>query len=63
MKLIRIAGEEGLPIVQSIATVTYGPTYAAILGQNQVDYMLKKIYSLEALLAQFDQGHVFLIIQ
>lgn len=61
MITIRTAGKEDLSTVQKIAFQTYGPTYTAILGPDQVDYMLKKFYSKKALSEQFDQGHVFLI--
>src|SRR5690606_37858210 len=57
----RTAGKEDLSIVQKIAFETYGPTYTAILGRAQVDYMLNKIYSMKALSEQFEKGHVFLI--
>lgn len=61
--IIRKAQKEELNIIQHIATAAYGPAYLSILGQAQLDYMLGKIYSREALSGQYDQGHVFLISQ
>lgn len=63
MIVLRKAKEDDLVVVQSIGTTTYGPTYTHLLGQEQVDYMLNKFYSREALLAQFIEGHTFLIAQ
>jgi len=60
---LRIAKEKDLAIVQHIGTVTYGPTYTDILGQEQVDYMLSKFYSPAALLVQLMEGHIFLIAE
>lgn len=58
---LRIGKEKDLPIVQEIGTITYGPTYSHLLGQEQVDYMLGKFYSQAALLSQFIEGHIFII--
>jgi len=58
---LRKGNEEDLAVVQGIGTTTYGPTYAHLLGQEQVDYMLDKFYSRAALLSQFIDGHIFLI--
>jgi len=58
---LRKAKEEDLAVIQAIGTTTYGPTYAHLLGQEQVDYMLNKFYSRSALLSQFIDGHNFII--
>lgn len=58
---LRIGKEKDLPVVQEIGTITYGPTYSHLLGQEQVDYMLGKFYSQAALLSQFIEGHIFII--
>jgi|SRR5690606_25886167 len=63
MRRIVIAAKEELPIIQHIATVAYHHTYVPILGQDQVDYMLNKIYSLNSLLEQLINGHRFIIVQ
>ena len=60
---LRKAKEQDLPIVQSIGTATYFPTYGHLLGQEQVDYMLGKFYSIPALTAQLIEGHTFLIAE
>ncbi len=61
MILLKKATEADLPVIQEIAKVTWGPTYVHIIGQEQVDYMLDKTYTLTALQEQLAQGHQFLI--
>lgn len=61
--ILRMAGQEEIPIIQHIARAVYGPTYLSILGQEQVEYMLEKIYSSSALLEQMQQEHTFLLAQ
>lgn len=52
-----------LPTIQKIAKVTWGPTYTHIIGEEQVEYMLGKMYNIDALQAQLAQGHKFLIAE
>lgn len=63
MILLKKAKEEDLPIIQEIAKVTWGPTYLPIIGQEQVDYMLEKMYNKGILLEQLMDGYVFLIAE
>jgi GNAT superfamily N-acetyltransferase len=58
---LRKAKEADLHIIQAIGTITYGPTYSALLGREQVDYMLNKFYSIAALTQQLMEGHIFII--
>lgn len=58
---LRKAKVQDLPVIQSIGTITYGPTYIHLLGLEQVDYMLDKFYSIIALRTQLMEGHLFLI--
>ena len=61
MILLRKAKEQDLPVIQKIAALTWEPTYVPIIGRKQVDYMLEKMYSKAALLAQLMKGDIFLI--
>ncbi|MBB6273533.1 ribosomal protein S18 acetylase RimI-like enzyme [Pedobacter cryoconitis] len=63
MITLRKAKEEDLTVIQRIGTITYGPTYTHLLGQEQVDFMLDKFYSIIALTKQMMEGHTFLIAQ
>jgi GNAT superfamily N-acetyltransferase len=61
METTRIASKADLSIIQHIATAAYHETYIPIIGLEQVDFMLRKFYNLDALSGQMDQGHVFII--
>ncbi|QNK62714.1 GNAT family N-acetyltransferase [Pedobacter sp. PAMC26386] len=63
MITLRKAKEEDLAVIQQIGTITYGPTYGHLIGQEQVDFMLDKFYSIVALTQQLMEGHTFLIAQ
>lgn len=58
---LRRAMEADLTIIQELAKITWQPTYVPIIGQAQVDYMLKTMYNTGVLLEQLSEGHVFLI--
>lgn len=63
MILLKKAKEEDIPVIQEIARITWGPTYLPIIGQEQVDYMLEKMYNKGALLEQLMDGYVFLLAE
>lgn len=63
MILLRKAKEQDIPVIREIATITWGPTYVPIIGQQQVDYMLGQMYNDGVLLEQMMKGHVFLIAE
>ncbi len=63
MMHIKVACVDDLPIIQKLAYETWPSAYLAILGKDQLDYMLEKIYSLSALKHQFSVlKHRFIII-
>lgn len=49
--------------IAHLANVTWNEYYPAIVGQAQVDYMLKKMYSLEEMNEQIKNGHKFYFIE
>ena len=63
MILLRKATEQDIPVIQHIAAMTWEPTYVPIIGREQVDYMLKTMYSKLALLEQLQAGDEFLIAE
>jgi GNAT superfamily N-acetyltransferase len=63
MITLRKAKEGDLPVIQRIGTITYGPTYTHLIGQEQVDFMLDRFYNIVALTQQLMEGHTFLIAQ
>jgi len=60
---IIVATKEQLSIVKNLAYKIWPNAYETILSKAQLDYMLELIYSIESLQKQFDNGHVFLLIE
>jgi GNAT superfamily N-acetyltransferase len=50
-----------IPIIQQIAYNTWPNAYGNIISQQQIDYMLHKMYSTASLQDQLANGHVFFI--
>ena len=59
---IRSATKSDAASIQSIAVKTWNHTHVKNIGQEQVDYMLSRIYSVECLQKQMDDGEKFLLI-
>lgn len=58
---IRIAFVNDIPRIVEVAAVTWRQTYAAIISQEQIDFMYDRMYTPEAILQQMQNGHTFLI--
>ncbi|RYF13598.1 MAG: GNAT family N-acetyltransferase [Flavobacteriales bacterium] len=63
MITIRKAKEQDIEVIRDIAATTWPSTYLDIIGQNQIDYMLDKMYNKGELLNQLMEGHIFLIAE
>ncbi|MCX3264559.1 GNAT family N-acetyltransferase [Pedobacter agri] len=63
MITIRKAKEQDIEVIRDIAAATWPSTYLDIIGQNQIDYMLDKMYNKGELLNQLMEGHIFLIAE
>ncbi|TKC04844.1 GNAT family N-acetyltransferase [Pedobacter frigoris] len=61
MIVLRRAKEADIASIQDLANRTWRVTYAEYLSAEQIDYMLRKMYSTEELLSQLQQGHTFLV--
>ena len=59
---IKIASQQDLPIIQHLAKTIWPICYGPIISAEQIRYMLHLIYSQDALEAQFDKGHRFVIV-
>ncbi len=57
--IITQVNSDDLIEVQSMAQVIWNHHYPEIIGQEQVDYMLNRMYDLESLKKQQQEGHVF----
>lgn len=61
MPKLRKASVHEISVIQSIGVECYRVTYPPILGDQQVEYMLNKFYTLSSLEEQMTNGHIFLI--
>lgn len=52
-----------LYIVQGLIQKIWKPTYREILSEEQIAYMLDRMYAPDVLTAQMEAGHIFLIIK
>lgn len=59
---IRLAQPDELPILENLARQIWPATYADIISQEQIDYMLNWMYSCETLQKQQAEGHEFYIL-
>ncbi|MFW0714371.1 N-acetyltransferase family protein [Pedobacter sp. N23S346] len=63
MITLRKAKEQDIEVIRDIAAATWPSAYLDIIGQQQIDYMLDKMYNKGELLNQFLSGHIFLIAE
>jgi len=62
MRVTRIENIEELKIVRHLAERIWNDHYVEIIGQEQVDYMLGRMYDLESLRHQMAGGDVFYLL-
>ncbi len=51
-----------IEIIRSLIQRIWKPTYREILSEEQMDYMVEKMYDVQTLQDQMDEGHQFLIL-
>lgn len=61
MLSIRRANKEDIELIRSLTMQVWPATYNPIIGEQQVAYMLQQFYAPNALAAQMDNGHTFII--
>ena len=61
MIYLRKANEEDLAIIKTLAEQTWPTAYGDIISQQQITFMLEKMYNKGELLEQMLQGHHFII--
>jgi diamine N-acetyltransferase len=59
---IKAARAKDIPKITELATRIWNDYYPAIIGQEQVDYMLAKIYNSDSLLQQMEDGQKYYLI-
>lgn len=60
---LTMAGEKDLPQIAELAHKIWNDHYPAIIGQQQVDYMLDKFYSQDSLKEQLANNQVFYMVE
>jgi RimJ/RimL family protein N-acetyltransferase len=61
---LKVAEEKDLTTISKLAKVIWNDYYVPFIGQQQVDYMLSKIYNHKSLIEQLNQQkHVFYLIE
>ena len=63
MITLRKAKEQDVELIRDIALATWPSTYLELIGQQQIDYMLDRMYNKGGLIKQFMEGHTFLIAE
>lgn len=58
---VKIATEDAIPLINSLAQKIWRIHYPEIISNDQIEYMLEKMYSVDALLKQFKEGHSFVL--
>ena len=61
MFTIRKATTDDIPLIRELVYKVWPQTYASILSQEQIDYMLDKMYSPGSLEKQMDAGSHFVL--
>ena len=59
---IEKASLNDLKTIQDLAHKIWWPTYQDYVSKEQIAFMLDKMYTIEALEKQFEEGHIFLIL-
>ena len=60
--VIRNATPEDIPLIRDLTHKIWPQTYAAILTNEQINYMLELLYSESSLIKQMNEHHRFLIV-
>ncbi|WP_121356110.1 GNAT family N-acetyltransferase [Flavisolibacter nicotianae] len=59
---IRTATTDDIPLIRTLANQVWPLTYESILSRSQIIYMMRLIYSEEAIRRQMASGHSYLIV-
>ncbi len=59
----KVTGDDDLTAIRDLALRIWPHTYKAILSEEQFDYMLDMMYSLQSLKNQLNTGHIMYILK
>ncbi|WP_298120112.1 GNAT family N-acetyltransferase [Flavobacterium sp.] len=60
---ISVVSKNQLSIIRDLAYQIWPNAYGEILSNEQLEYMLNLIYSIDSLEKQIDNGHTFLLVE
>ena len=61
--VIRQANSSDIPAISRLAHEIWWPTYSGVISDEQIGFMLEKIYSPQALESQMQEGVTFLVVE
>jgi len=59
---IRKATPEDIPLIRELCYKVWPQTFASILSQDKIDYMLEYMYSAASLQKQMEEGSQFIFV-
>jgi ribosomal protein S18 acetylase RimI-like enzyme len=59
MKIIPVTDQKGIAAVAALAEVIWNQHFTDIIGRQQVDYMLERYQSVEAIASQLSDGYEY----
>ncbi|HEV8506242.1 MAG TPA: GNAT family N-acetyltransferase [Chitinophagaceae bacterium] len=62
MYTIRKATADDIPLIRELVCKVWPQTYASILSQDKIDYMLEYMYSVVSLQKQIEDGSQFILV-
>lgn len=62
MLSVKMASPYDIPLIRELTFKIWPQTYAAIIAQQQIDYMLEMMYSEASLKKQMDEGSQLIIV-
>ena len=63
VEFIPVSTQGEIEIVERLADEIWREHYTAIIGEAQVNYMLEKFQSVDAIRSQVDEGYEYFIIR
>lgn len=62
LRILR-ATVEHIPVIQELSKIVWPVTFASILSQEQITYMMEMMYSTESLIEQFETNNNYALAQ
>ncbi|HET8829711.1 MAG TPA: GNAT family N-acetyltransferase [Pelobium sp.] len=63
MMEIRFAGSADAEVISKLANEIWPKTYAGVISDEQICFMLAEIYSIDSIERQIKAGHIFMVLE